>query len=181
MARPTDGKVAKQRSRTALFAHIAARLAAQKYADDGAYFRDTLKIAVNARAGRVAAQAFREAGSHDAPRLRSWVLIDEPAADLDVSLLRFSGTGRPQPELFDALQEVPGVRQLLQLAGEGDVLAVVVFDGARARRELRARLERELGVTPSWHEIERESWQPAAASWRALARKAADAEGLRPD
>lgn len=179
MARPTDGNVAKQRSRTALFAHIAARLEGWKYADDGSYFRDVLHVAVNARAGRVAAQAFRESDSAGVPRMRTWLLIDEPAADLDVSLLRFPGDGRPQPDLFEALQMMPGVRQLLQLAGEGDVLAVVIFDGARARRQLRSRLQRELGVTPSWQEVERESWQPAVGSWRALAQDAAAAEGLR--
>jgi len=169
MPRAPDGKVAKAESRTALFAHVAARLHEIQYAKDTDFFR-ALGLNVSAKAGRDAMQPFKK-------RLTKWLLVDEPELDLDVSVLRFEPTGDPR-ETFDTLAGISGVRQLIQVASTGEVIAVVVFDGARARRRLRAVIEEQIGVRPRWDEVERETFAPARRTWRDLAAKAARDEDL---
>jgi hypothetical protein len=171
MARPAEGKVAKASSRTALFAHIAARLAGQPRRDDSAYFKTRLRVNVSEKAGRVAADAVRSS-------LAKWMLVSEGDLDLDVSLLRFEPGGRAPEEIVEVLKGISGIRQVLQLGTSGEVLAVAVFDGARARRELRAMIQERLGTRPRWDEVESETFAPAARTWRDLARKAAHDEDL---
>jgi hypothetical protein len=171
MPRPPDGKVAKAGSRTALFAHVAARLDEQPRRDDSTYFRERLGVDVNEKAGRIAADGARRS-------LRKWLLVAEPDLDLDVSLLRFEPGEHSAEEIADVLEGVSGVRQILRLGTSGEVLAVAVFDGARARRELRAVIRERLGVRPRWDEVEMETFAPAVRTWRDLARKAAVDEDL---
>jgi hypothetical protein len=171
MARPADGKIAKAGSRSALFAHIAARLAQQQRKGDSRFFREVLRINVHEKAGRDAATA---SGSS----LRKWMLVREPDLDLDVSLLRFRPGSRSPEEIYETLGQLSGVRQLLRIGTSGEILAVVVFDGARMRRELRAVIQERLQLRPQWEEIEQETFQPALRTWRDLARKAARDEGL---
>lgn len=172
MARPTDGKIAKADSRTALFAHIAARLAERPFGEDSEFFKRTLEVNVNAKAGRDAAKARGAA-------LKKWLLVQEADLDLDVSLLRFTAGERSSEEIFRLLQDIPGVRQLIRLGRTGDVLAVVLFDGARARRELRALIQERLGMRPEWEEIEEETFEPTLQTWRSLAKKVAGDENLQ--
>jgi hypothetical protein len=169
MARPSDGTIAKERSRTALFAYVAGRLSGVS-SQDAATFYGKASLDVSTKAGAVAAKAAK--GS-----LTKWILVDEPALDLDVSLLRFPAGDDPGG-MFAALAEVAGVRQLIQLGTTGDILAIVIFDGARARRELRATIEERVGVRPVWEEVERETFGPARRTWRELARRVAREENL---
>jgi hypothetical protein len=171
MPRPPDGKVPKAGSRTALFAHIAARLALTQRKRDSSFFKTTLQVDVSEKAGRDAATA---AGS----ALRKWLLVREADLDLDVSLLRFTPGERSSEEIVATLEGVSGVRQIIQLATSGEVLAVVVFDGAKARRDLRAVLQERLQVRPRWDEVESETFGPAQRTWQDLARKVASEEGL---
>jgi hypothetical protein len=171
MARPAEGKVAKASSRTALFAHIAARLGGQPRRDDSTYFKTRLRVNVSEKAGRVAADAARAS-------LTKWMLVSEGDLDLDVSLLRFEPGRRSPEEIFQVLEDMAGIRQILRLGTSGEVLAVAVFDGARARRELRAVIQERLGMRPRWDEVESETFAPATRTWRDLARKAARDEDL---
>lgn len=171
MGRPSDGKTAKAESRTALFAHIAARLDLRQRDSDSGFFKHDLRVNVNEKAGRDAAKAVGH-------RLRKWLLVREPDLDLDVSLLRFSPGERATDEIFEVLEDLAGVRQLFQLASTGEVLAIVIFDGARARRELRAVIRERLHIRPQWEEVERETFDPALKTWRELARKVARDEDL---
>ena len=163
--------MAKASSRTALFAHIAARLDGQPRRDDSAYFQTQIKVRVSEKAGRDAADAARDS-------LAKWVLVSEGDLDLDVSLLRFEPGVRPPEEIVEVLRGISGIRQILQLGTSGEVLAVAVFDGARARRELRAVIQERLGIRPRWDEVESETFAPATRTWRDLARKAAHDEDL---
>jgi hypothetical protein len=174
MSRPSDGKTAKASSRTALFAHIAARLDLRQRDSDSSFFKNELHVNINEKAGRDAAKASRRS-------LKKWVLVREADLDLDVSLLRFKAGERTSDEIFEVLEEVSGIRQLLQIASTGEVLAVAVFDGARARRELRAVIRERLQIRPQWDEIEQETFDPALRTWRELARKAARDEALALD
>jgi hypothetical protein len=171
MARPAEGKVAKESSRTALFAHIAARLDGQPHREDSAYFKRQLRVNISEKAGRVAADAAGDS-------LAKWVLVSEGDFDLDLSLLRFEPGGRSPEEIVEILRGISGIRQILQLGSSGEVLAVAVFDGARARRELRAMIQERLGIRPQWDEVESETFVPAIRTWRDLARKVARDEGL---
>jgi hypothetical protein len=171
MARPPDGKVAKGGSRTALFAHIAARLVLSPRKKDSEFFREELEVAVHEKAGRDAAAAAPSS-------LRKWLLVQEGDFDLDVSLLRFVPGERSSEQIVEALESISGVRQIIQLATSGEVLAVVVFDGAKARRDLRAVLQERLQMRPQWDEVEGETFQPALRTWQDLARKVAEDEGL---
>lgn len=171
MPRPPDGKVAKGGSRTALFAYVAARLALNPRKQDSEFFRRELQVDVHEKAGRDAAAAAPSS-------LRKWLLVREVDLDLDVSVLRFSPGERSSEQIVEALESISGVRQIIQLATSGEVLAIVIFDGAQARRELRAVLQERLQMRPNWDEVERETFQPALRTWQDLARKAAEDEGL---
>lgn len=169
MARPSDGTVAKEKSRTALFAYVAARLAQTPYKDHSSFFAKA-GLDISGKAGAVAGKAKKSA-------LTRWLVVDEPDLDLDVSLLRFP-PGAESNRTFSVLADLPGVRQLIQLGTTGEVVAIVVFDGARARRELRAAIEEHVGVRPIWEDVERETFAPARRTWRELARRVAREEGL---
>lgn len=163
--------MAKASSRTALFAHIAARLGGQPRRKDSTYFKKELKVNISEKAGRLAANAVGDS-------LAGWLLVCEGDLDLDVSLLQFK-PGRYSPEeIVEVLKGIFGIRQILQLGTTGEVLAVAVFDGARARRELRAVIQERLGIRPRWDEVESETFVPAIGTWRELARKTARDEEL---
>jgi hypothetical protein len=123
---------------------------------------DTSTTASSARSGNI----FRE-----------WLLIDEQRLDLDVGLVRFTGSGRRQSELLTALRHLPGIRQVIETAYKRDVLAITVTAGAAQRRNLRARLE-ELATELYWDEVVFETHEPAVDTWRELARQAAADEQL---
>jgi hypothetical protein len=69
------------------------------------------------------------------------------------------------------------VRHLIDTSHTRDVVAFVVFDGSRERRDLRARLE-ELAERMIWEDILHETHEPAVQTWRHLARVAAASEDL---
>src|SRR5262249_22212672 len=109
-------------------------------------------------------------------------LVDEPKLGLDVALLRFMGTDSRQTDVLVGLSTMTGVRQVLELAGTFEVLAIVVFDGADARRSLKARIQEATGADPAWFDLESESWTPSLHTWAELARRTARGDDLRlPD
>lgn len=190
MARTPVGKVNKDVSRTALYAYIAARLHGVRTADQDQFFRTQLGVLVGQKSAARAATRVRgssrsgEGRGRPAKRgrrrkhvLRDWLLVDENELGLELALVRFPGSGRRQKELVEALGKLVGVRQIIETERSGDVLAIVMFSGLDVRRDLRARLE-ELSDRLFWDNVLSESHQPALATWRALATKAAVAEHL---
>jgi hypothetical protein len=105
------------------------------------------------------------------------LLVEEHKLDLDTAVVRFPGVGKRQSDLLGKLLTVRGVRQILELATDRDLLVVVVFDGRSDRIRLRAELE-ELADSMTWEDIESETHRPAIATWKHLARRAGRAEGF---
>jgi hypothetical protein len=108
---------------------------------------------------------------------REWLLIDELKLDLEVALVRFPGDGTRQTDLMAALCQVAGVRQIVETQRDRDIWAFVVFDGARRRRDLRARLE-ELAPRLQWDDVLFETQEPTRLLWRDLAVRTAAREQL---
>ncbi|HWT93609.1 MAG TPA: hypothetical protein VN238_11470 [Solirubrobacteraceae bacterium] len=201
MGRPPDGSTRKDRTRTAVFAHIAARLHDWPSGRDTDFFRDVLGIDMNATAAQKACSRIRypstekqppgpapirsdpvddpEPTDESPPALRRWLLVEEPKLDLDAALLRFAPSNQRQTGVLAGLRATVGVRQIIELAGTWEVLAVVVFDGARARRTLKAVVQERTGQDPAWFDIEMEDWSPSRETWVALAQASAEQEGLR--
>jgi hypothetical protein len=197
VARPSVGNIPQTESRTALFAHIAGRLAGVPVAAQVDFFRSELRVAI----GRDGADAVAASHRHPDPRkrrrgrapgqprpdvspesaaLRDWLLVEELKLDLDLAIVRFPGAGAKQGRLLQALTRLAGVRQVFELTERRDLLAVLLFDGRRDRRRLRAELE-ELADVMVWEDIESESSLPAVTTWARLAQAAATNEGFRLD
>lgn len=199
MARPPDGIARKDDTRTALFAYIAARLHDVLAGDEERELFAALGINVSPSAAGKAATLARRPQRDDpavsdgetpltsnrtdvSPTtrgpLRRWLLVDETRVDLDLALLRFSGHQTRQPDLVSTLSSLAGIRQVIELAGTFEVLAVAVFDGAQARRDLKALVRERSGLDPAWFDVESESWDGSLPTWRALTQRVAQAEGL---
>lgn len=194
MARTPVGTVPQRQSRTALFSYIAGRLAGVCVTDQARFYEVELRV----RIGRDGAEHAAGLRRHPQPgkrargpapaqpqpvvrpedaALREWLLVEEHKLDLDSAMIRFPGSGRRQSDLLRGLDGVHGVRQVIELSEQRDVLAIVIFDGRDDRRRLRAELE-ELAWSMIWEDIESESHDPATATWKHLARHAAGGEGL---
>jgi len=193
MARPSVGTVPQATSQTGLFAYIAARLHGSPPRDHSRFFRDELGVAVGRNGAEAAAKPHRFESPHQKRRgspagpitrrdsaLRDWLLIDEQQLGLETALIRFPGDGRKQTQLIGMLDHLPGVRQVVETAPRREIVIVAVFSGARARQELRARLE-EVAEQMIWDEILKETHVPSLVTWAALSREAAVRESLLAD
>lgn len=190
MARTPVGKVNKDESRTALYAYIAARLYGVRTADQDRFFHDALRVLVgqksaaraatrargSSRSRRTAEPTAAQRGKRKRP-FRDWLLVDENQLGFELAVVRFRGGGRRQRELVRALKKLVGVRQIIETEESGDVLAILMFAGLEQRRDLRARLE-ELSDRFFWENVLSETHEPALGTWRELARRTAEAEGL---
>ncbi|HEX8745184.1 MAG TPA: hypothetical protein VF712_18810 [Thermoleophilaceae bacterium] len=72
---------------------------------------------------------------------------------------------------------MPGVAHLIRLEAS-DLLAIVIFERRADQLRLRARLG-ELATVVSWEQIDAQTQEPAVRTWRWLAQRAAETEGLR--
>lgn len=200
MARPSDGIARKDRSRTALFAFITARLHDVAAGDGERELFAAIGVNVSPSAAGKAATAVRSPPGEDAhgeasdagqsaaddsgpdvsapPALRKWLILDEPRLDLDVALLRFDGKGERHRALVSALTSIAGIRQVIEVAGSFEVIAIAVFDGAQARLHLKSLVQERTGLDPAWFDVESESWAGSLPTWRALTRRAAQSDGL---
>jgi hypothetical protein len=194
VARPPVGTVPQRQSRTALFAYVAGRLAGISLAEQPGFFEAQLgvKIGRDGAEGAAARRRHPQPGKRkrgpiaSAPQspvqaedaaLFDWLLVEEHKLGLDTALIRFPGVGKRQGELLGALSKVRGVRQILELSRERDIIAVVVFDGRDDRMRLRTELE-EFAVAMVWEDIESETHRPAITAWKHLAQRAARIEGF---
>jgi hypothetical protein len=195
MARTARGILRQAESRTALFAYFAARMAGYVTHAFDDIFRtwglpirgdSALRAAsrskwhppTKSRPGRKAAAGATQ--PEQAASFREWLLVDELRLDLEVALIQFPGRGSRQGDLLDGLRRTAGVRHIIETSRTRDVYAFAVFGGPQGRRELRARLE-ELATEMTWDDVLWETQEPAVETWRALARDAAEAEGLLDD
>jgi hypothetical protein len=194
MARTPRGTLPQTLSKTALYAYFAARLRGvpARAMDD---YLDELGVAVRHDAVLRAGSSARSRRSGESRRGRKpasgtpsststrrsvffdSLLIDALALDVELALARVPGTGASRHDLVVALQDVNGVRQLLETGHRRDIYLVVMFEGPRHRRELRAQLD-ELVPELVWDDILFESQTSAAAAWEELARRAARDERL---
>jgi hypothetical protein len=197
MARTPRGTRPQGESRTALFAYIAARLAGHPTrAFDGLFqawglavradsalraaSRTKRRVPARGRPGRKGAGPTAAAHGQAQGIFREWLLVDESKLDLEAALIRFPGTGSRQNELIDGLGRTTGIRHVVETSRARDVYAIAVFAGPQARRELRAQLE-ELAAELIWEDVLWETQEPAIETWRNLAHRAAEAEGLVAD
>src|SRR5947207_2841916 len=143
MARPPVGAVAQAESRGALFAFITARLYGSPTREHDAFFRDELGIRVSRSGAETAARPYRLTSPRKRPRgtarsepsrrepiLRDWLLVDERRLNLETVLLRFPGDGRRQSALLAMLDDVPGIRQVIETASRREVVAIAVVRDA---------------------------------------------------
>jgi hypothetical protein len=107
--------------------------------------------------------------------LRSWILIDLEVLDFFEALVAVRLADSPDMA-YRALAGVPGVSELLR-TGPRLAYAIVIYDRRSEERALRARIE-EFAHVDRWEVIQHHDRAPALATWRTLARRAADRERL---
>lgn len=193
MTRTPVGSVPYTDSRAALFAFIAARLSGHPDRAHDQYFRQ-LGLRISGRGARRAAEGYLVQSPHkNAPgptsvtpqrrrrrrrALRPWLLVNEHALGLETALVRFPGSGQRQDHLRRALERLPGVRHVIELQRDRELLAVVVFSGVAERLALQAQLE-EIAEVRIWDDISYETLEPSVRTWIDRAKRAAGEEGLR--
>jgi hypothetical protein len=175
MSRTPVGTTQQARSDTALFAHIAWQLEGGR-TNRVAEMGRTLGIGVGENAIRKAPNA---ASRLEPPNtriaLRRWCLIDLEALDFFEALVKLR-LAAPQDASYRGLAEVAGVTHLLR-TGPARALAIVIYERRSDEQALRAGLA-EFARIVSWEVLESHDETPAIVTWRALARRAAEREGL---
>jgi hypothetical protein len=106
--------------------------------------------------------------------LRPWIHVDTDALNFFTAIVRLRSS-RPGP--YAGIDEIPGVTQLFRLEANDQLLAVVLYERRSDQMRLRARLG-ELAEIISWEVVARQTLDPTITTWRALARDAAEQEGL---
>jgi hypothetical protein len=89
-------------------------------------------------------------------------------------LVRILGRGRKQPELIEWLEQLPGVRQIIETSFDRELIVLVLFRDAAEGEAIRAQIEEhapDRGLT--WQEVIREEHLPAIQTWKKLAIQAA--------
>jgi hypothetical protein len=177
VGRPKHGLVRKDKSRTGAFAHIAAYLNGTSQRDASTWFRSQIGLSISGSDARAAAHALAlDAGKE---LNRKWLSVDEQGYGLDLVLIRFPGTGTLRRDLETCLLELDAIRQVICTESTGELVAVAIVEDGAARRELNARLRAFTDDRFHFDTILWESHDPARATWRNLARRAASREGLR--
>jgi hypothetical protein len=194
MARTPLGTIRQGVAKTALYAYFAARLRGVPTRDLGKYLTD-LGLAVGPdgvlRAGSQARMRRpgetprgpkrKDAGPRSPATSRrvfvDSLLIDALRLDVELAVALVPGTGASRRELVEALEHVPGVRQVIETAHRRDIHLVLMFEGPRHRKDLRARLN-ELVPELIWDDVLYESRAGESAAWEELARRTAIDERL---
>ncbi len=100
------------------------------------------------------------------------MVVDEPALGLLRLLLRLPNDGLPRPELLEALRGLPGIRQVLEVSSDREILAVGLARDLREAEDLRARVQdHAVGQSVRMDIISAESHRPAERTWVELARR----------
>jgi hypothetical protein len=175
MSRTPVGTTQQARSDTALFAHIAWQLEGGR-TDRVAEMGRTLGIAAGDNAIRKAPNA---AGRLERPNgrtaLRRWCLVDLEALDFFEALVELR-LAASYDAGYRGLAGVAGVTHLLR-TGTARALAIVIYERRFDEQALRVGLA-EFARIVRWEVLENHDETPAVGTWRALARRAAEREGL---
>jgi hypothetical protein len=176
MPRPTVGTRRQPESDTALFANVAYRLEGKTTAEIASYANQVLRINTGENAIRKApATSARLSGLVQPERaVRDWLRIDAAALDLFSALVRVRSS---HVSKYGGLDQIAGVVRVFRLEASGDLIAVVLYERRSDQARIRVQLE-ELGEIVSWEVVADETEEPAVGTWRALARQAAEREGL---
>ena len=112
-------------------------------------------------------------GSPDtAPALWEWMLVDEPALALLRVLYRLPNDGLPRPELLEVLARLGGVRQIIEISGDLEVLVIAIVENLEEANHLRARIQdHAVGQPVRMDLLSHENHQPARQTWIGLARR----------
>jgi hypothetical protein len=106
-----------------------------------------------------------------APVMRPWIVTDETALGLQRVLFRLPNDGLPRPALLAALETLPGIRQLIEVSSDREVIVVAVVRDLDEARDLRALLEDHAPGQPVRMDlITVESHLPTRLTWIQLAR-----------
>jgi hypothetical protein len=109
--------------------------------------------------------------SPERPVLREWLAVEEPEFGLLRVLYRLPNDGLPRPALLAALAGLPGMRQLREVEGDREVLAVALVEDMGGAAALRARIEDHApGGAVRMDMVSYETHEPARRTWIELAR-----------
>jgi hypothetical protein len=182
--RPTEGRISKKNSDTALFTYVASRLAGAGDKDYEA-FRQRLGVSVARSDAAAASRPYRLLAEQslrpaDAPLavIHPWVSVDERSLGLGVALVRIAFEGKNPRSTVQALRSTPGVRQVIETA-RGEVLAIALYRTPRDQLELWTHV-RSIAPTGAflWDEVMFESSDSALRTWEKLTKQAATHEQL---
>jgi hypothetical protein len=180
-----NSPVTHARSRTAVLGYLAAAAAGQRldrssatdwFNQHGLAIRDRgLRDALTLRLRR---QGERPQAGND-PAEQGWVRenldFDATKLDLDLALVVFPGQEQPN-RLMDVLRSTDRVIRVYN-GYERDVVALIVYDGARERRQLQTLLE-EHEPQLRWIVVRDVDDHPAARTWLSLCQRVAAQELL---
>ena len=175
MTRKPDGIRPQAETDAALFAHIAYRLDDIRVKEIHRYATSVLGIDVGYNAIRFAPATAARIADLPSPPLRPWLLVDLDALNFFTALVCVRNAS--DSDVFSAVARVPGVVHVMRLMSHGDVVAIVIYEDRAQQRMLRARLG-EIADIVSWEHVDFASHEPAILTWRSLARRAGEREGL---
>jgi hypothetical protein len=123
-------------------------------------------------AGRPRGEDTESPPARPEPSLRAWLVVDEPALGLTRVLYRLGNDGLPRPDLVNALGELAGVRQVIEVGSDRELLIIGIVEDIAEARDLRARIEdHAVGQPVRMDLIEHEDHTPARATWIGLASR----------
>jgi hypothetical protein len=123
------------------------------------------------RQGRPRANPSSPTEARPAPALWDWVLVDEPALGLLRVLYRLPNDGLPRPALLEAVAALRGVRQIIEVANDREILAIALVENLEEADRLRARIQDHAIDQPVRMDLlSHETHEPARLTWIELAR-----------
>ena len=192
--------MSQETSKTAVVATIAAELRGVPGDDQPAWFRTELGVDIGAKGRKNALRRRKQLSPFDnkkgpkstgtkiAVEPDGWIWdtvgVDLHSLDLERALVVFEPTTQAD-RLIERLRQTIGVVEILESYGNASqrrVIARVIYAGAQRRAQLDDNLSGS-GISFDWWSIRREvptrpfESAPAAATWAALARQIAQAEG----
>jgi hypothetical protein len=181
----------ENRRRAYRYGWIAMKLAGEPDRKIEEFFRNRVGIAVKQDAVERAVRPVRATNPNKLkrgtrstkPRLASqapaaiwtdWLRIDEHQLGLRKVLVHIGADGFALEGVVDALDQMPGIRQVIELKESRDIYAVALLRDEREEDDLRARLlEFAPGRPVKVLVIRQESNAPALGTWLDLAVKQA--------
>jgi hypothetical protein len=109
------------------------------------------------------------------PALREWLAVDEQR--LELLSVMFELPNRdfvPRSELFERLEKLPGIKQVIEIKEDGDIVALGLVRNMSEADDLKALVQEEVaGQGVRMRLIARESHAAAPATWLELTKRQA--------